>query len=154
MPLQLVKLLPNGGFQKNGRVHIGFHFMLTMVCVATQLSVASSALSLDPVIRAHLLRVTTHPCLQEPFQEGQIIEHTEIEHPCKTFSSFYDSTTFSDIVIKAADVEVHAHKVVLASHSSSIAAMLQVRVVSVCPTTFAGHSNVPCKFWTLCTCFC
>ena len=43
------------------------------------------------------------------------------------FAPFYNDTTFSDIVLKA-QTKIHAHKVVLAAHSPSFAAMLTVRL--------------------------
>ena len=42
------------------------------------------------------------------------------------FAPFYDSTAFSDIVLKAGGTKVHAHKVMLAAHSPKLEAMFQV----------------------------
>lgn len=46
----------------------------------------------------------------------------------RLLSPFHDSTSFSDIVLKAENVRVQAHKLVLAAHSPGLAAMLQVRL--------------------------
>ena len=83
----------------------------------------------------------THNPMQEVIQQGQPIEQTKIEHPCQNFSCFHDSTLFSDIVIKAADVKVHAHRVVLSAHSSSVAAMLQVSAIPVCSKGSLGTTQ-------------
>ena len=39
---------------------------------------------------------------------------------------FCNSTVFSDLVLKAEDTEIHAHRVLIAASSPSLAAMLQV----------------------------
>lgn len=46
----------------------------------------------------------------------------------RLLSPFHDSASFSDIVLKAENVRVQAHKLVLAAHSPDLAAMLQVRL--------------------------
>lgn len=46
--------------------------------------------------------------------------------PTSSLEAFHNNPTFSDITLAAGDTKVHAHKVVLAAHSATLAAMLKV----------------------------
>ena len=48
------------------------------------------------------------------------------ESSMRLFAPFCNTRDFSDIVLTAEGTEVHAHRVVLAAHSASLKAMLQV----------------------------
>ena len=69
----------------------------------------------------------------------------------RLLSPFHDSSSFSDIVLKAENVCVQAHRLVLAAHSPSMAAMLQVRVYqispSVCHTAWLSSPTMLLCLW-------
>ena len=52
-----------------------------------------------------------------------------VECPSDSFAAFYDNAAFSDVVLKARDTKMHAHKLVLAAHSASLQAMFQVSCI-------------------------
>ena len=54
-----------------------------------------------------------------------------MECPSDSFAAFYDNAAFSDVVLKARDTKMHAHKLVLAAHSASLQAMFQVTAFPV-----------------------
>lgn len=56
--------------------------------------------------------------------------NTAAERTICLFAPFYISQDFSDLVLKAQRTQVHVHKVVIAAHSASLQAMLQVRAAT------------------------
>lgn len=64
------------------------------------------------------------------------------------YATFYNNPSFSDIVLKAQRTKILAHKVVLAAHSPSLEAMLQVRrQLAECflPWGIRAIQNVDCS---------
>lgn len=48
------------------------------------------------------------------------------------FAPYFDDSSTSDIVVKAGETRIHAHKIVLAAHSTLFKAMFQVlRIVLI-----------------------
>ena len=50
------------------------------------------------------------------------------QQPLGNFGPFFDDASLSDIVVKAGEAKIHAHKNVLSAHSSTFKAMFQVMV--------------------------
>jgi len=48
-----------------------------------------------------------------------------------SFTEHYNDTSLSDVIFKAGDCQVHAHKIILAAQSPSFEAMFQVQLWSV-----------------------
>lgn len=47
------------------------------------------------------------------------------QQPLGNFGPFFDDASLSDIVVKAGEAKIHAHKIVLSAHSSTFKAMFQ-----------------------------
>ena len=48
-----------------------------------------------------------------------------------SFNEHYNDTSLSDVILKAGDCQVHAHKIILAAQSPSFKAMFQVQLLAL-----------------------
>lgn len=61
------------------------------------------------------------------------------------FAPYFDDSSTSDIVVKAGETRIHAHKIVLAAHSTLFKAMFQVlRIVLIAMVTAPEDPQVEC----------
>ena len=59
------------------------------------------------------------------------------------FAPYFDDPSTSDIVVKAGETKVHAHKIVLTAHSAFLKAMFQV--FTRCQLLACHFANTVCK---------
>ena len=135
--MSLLGLLdPEGGFNKDGYCYAGIHMSIKLRVIYKILHQKVHMLIMQR------LHVGKPLFVQDPTRQDKV------ESAINAFAPFYNNTTFSDVVLKAQRIKIHAHKVVLAAHSRSLAAMLTVRISNQAKHIY-HFSNL---LWLFCCC--